>query len=249
MERGERLMADDAPAIQQSLNATGLCILDHGRTYVLESQIVVPLNAAIVCHSWATFKCMYVGDAIVLKGNARLSRFRANGVNSSRIIVVAEGSDHCIDQVHSVGPMPCLEFLPSAGTRAKVNGGIYARTGGLPAIVMPEETATSTDRNLLHVQAGGGCLADLGTADNVLMAGCNFTNLVTRSGTRKLRMIGCRAANNDMTLQGVQHVLEGNIFAGNLILGADCRRSVIGPNTFADNKGVIDQSGGMNRIV
>lgn len=242
-------MTDDAIAIQQSLNATGLCVLDHGRAYVLESQIVVPLNGAIVCHGWATLKCMYAGDGIVLKGNARLSRVRANGVNSTRIIVVAEGSDQDIDEVHAVGPMPCLEFLPSAGARAKVNGGVYGRSGGLPAIIFPEETVTSTDRHLLHVHAGGGCLADLGTADNVLMVGCNFTNLITRSGTKKLRMIGCRPATNDIVLQGVQHAVEGNIFAGNLILGSDCRRSIIGPNTFADRKGVIDQSGGMNRIV
>ena len=247
MERGERLM-DDALAIQQTLNASGVCVLEHGRTYNLETQIVVPLNGAIICPSWATLKCAYQGDAVVLKGNARLARFRANGVNASRIVIVAEGGDQCIDQVHAVGPMPCLEFLPGAGGRSKVNGGVYGRSGGLPAIVFPEETTTSTDRNLLHVQAGGGCLADLGTADNVLMVGCNFTNIITRGGTKKLRMIGCRAANNDVTLRGVQHALEGNIFAGNLILASDCRRSVIGPNTFADGKGVIDQSGGMNNV-
>ncbi|WP_138438604.1 hypothetical protein [Marinobacter alexandrii] len=238
--------ADDTAAVVYAVG-TGLDCDGEGSNYTYLMTGAFSLNAGQKVTNFH-FKKGFNGEIVSgLPDSAKLLQGEISGESASFTgggVVIASG-----DSQHIVG----VDILDVAGHPVEVTGsfaqkalfedGIWASaTPGTQSIKFAAATYANGDMTISNIYCQGGNLVDLGGRQNVLIDGCNMTDITFGTST-KTTITGCRLAILGGTLQvsGSNQVLVGNSIAGDVELVSGANFCVIGPNT--QDGEVIDNSG------
>jgi len=138
----------------------------------------------------------------------------------------------------------CVDVDNDTGVRLTVGGGFYQCTTTTdPAFRFANSGTLETagGRKLVDVDCGGGFLVDTAGSQNTRIMGCDTTGIVFGTNSAKTIIVGNRLPiSADMTVDGSQHHIVGNIIGtNNVIIASTALNCVIGPNVHADGFGVV----------
>jgi len=235
---------DDSAAISAAISAAGAGgIVWFPKGTYRAANVTVSTSVKLI-NTYATVKKNANGPIFIIE---------ANGVECHNMILDGEGATHT-----GVGIQ--VSTASTDGNDFRFVGGQIMDTAsyaiefsqpdkglrGLVAHCTLNPTSTSTygvkfptnesngGRTLIGVFCAGGRLVDLDGADDSRVIGCNTTHVAFGADCTKVHLVGNRIANSGITLdvQGTQHAITGNIFAGTTANFTAATRSIVQGNVW-----------------
>ncbi len=246
--------SDASTALQAALDAAAgtSLIIPPGANITLGAKCTIKANTQFINLGSANFIKAFNGDMFDVETGARLVAVRlagdgANFTGKGFILLSASTDQEFLDCRVSGMESYCIDGANDAGIRAQILGGSYVRqTASNPAIRFANTGTPETagERKVIGVQALGGNLIDTAGSQNTLLLGCSMTNMTFGANSLKTLMESCRVASvgSDITVNGIDHIINGCSLAGNLVLSAATQNITVAAPSFANGFGVVNQS-------
>lgn len=247
---------DDATAINAALTAAagGMMVFPVGVNCKVNSQLSIPANTKVIGYGATITKGASI-DMITMAGGSWLEGLILAGVGGSftgAAVVITAGNDQKLFSVQCSNFVGfCVDVNNDVGLRLAIVNGFYQRTTVTnPAIRFAGSGGQETngDRVVAFVFCGGSWLIDTAGSQNTLLHGNDCINFTSGANSAKTVVSGNRWATlgSDLTLNGTQHNVTGNIIAGGITLASGLQNTTIGPNTLAVGSTITDSSGQTN---
>jgi len=246
-------VTDDTIAIQAWLTAiSGEAGAITPGTYMCNNLGTIPASTKIYAYG-ATLKKNANGTLANLAGNVEISGLTVNGDGGNytgKGFEITTGNDQKLFDVDIYfNESYNLTINKDVGIRFLWDGGLTMRYGAItnPSILLgangtPQES--NGDRVFTNLFAGGTWLIDVQYSQTTIISNCDFVNMFFRSTASKTLVTGNRIATlgNDITVDGTQCLLDGNIIAGSITIASGAQYNLVTNNVITNGSVITDSS-------
>jgi len=246
-------VTDDTTAIQNWLTAIsgGAGFITNG-TYMCNNLGTIPANTKIF-GGGATLKKNGNGTLASLAGSVEIHDLTINGDGGNYTglgFAITTGNDQKLINVTMLyNESYNLSINKDVGIRFLWDGGMTIRYGAitncsilLGADGTPQES--NGDRVFTNIFTGGTWLIDVQYSQTTIISNCDFVNMFFRSTASKTLVTGNRIATlgNDVTVDGTQCLLDGNIIAGGITIASGAQYNLVTNNVITNGSVITDSS-------
>lgn len=173
----------------------------------------------------------------IAAGVAALRGFSMTGVSATYAtatgIQITDGHSQVIDNIRATdwGGAPLTVTADKGIFLSVTNSLLQVATAFNPSVVLSGTDTTPTTRHFNNVDCGGG-IFELQGVETVLITNCSMNNVTTTASAKKVIMLANRitSVGNATTINGINHAIVGNVFAGALTIGSSVQGAVIANN-------------------
>lgn len=136
--------------------------------------------------------------------------------------------------------------------RVRILDCLFAGTGATTAAVLMPVGSAGTNTMMSNCQCAACGVADCSNAVDIMITGCEGTNIIFNSASTKVSFIGGRLAlsGNTLTIDGHNSVIGGcTINGGNVVLAASTVNCVFAPAMLQPSFTLTDNNEGSNFVI